>query len=173
MESSDKIKVYKGNGAKGYYYSIGKTGETRLVPKQDTASFELDLNKYEIVTAAEAKEIRARIRKEKESNSCSVEKISYEDVNVDEVFVRISVKSIKETAAKHDFILSTKAIDAYRNLLTSCDDLERSLSTHRKNHPNMNHIDFDTRMKKFVIGKKNITRVEELSEQLSGVSICE
>lgn len=173
MEASDKIKVYKGNGAKGYYYLITKTGDARLVPKQDTSSFSLDLNKYEVITSAEAKDIRSSIRKQKESTAAPAEKISYEDVNVDEVAVRISVKNIKEVAAKYNFVVSAKAIDVYRNLLTSVDSFDTILAGHREKFPNMNHIDFDVRTKKIIVDKKKLSKVDEVSEQLAAISVSE
>ena len=169
----DKIKVYKGNGAKGYYYLITKTGDARLVPKQDTSSFSLDLNKYEVITSAEAKDIRSSIRKQKESTAAPAEKISYEDVNVDEVAVRISVKNIKEVAAKYNFVVSAKAIDVYRNLLTSVDSFDTILAGHREKFPNMNHIDFDVRTKKIIVDKKKLSKVDEVSEQLAAISVSE
>lgn len=173
MEASDKIKVYKGNGAKGYYYFITKTGDARLVPKQDTSSFSLDLDKYEIISSAEAREIRSNIRKQKESGTAPAEKISYENVNVDEVAVRISTKNIKEIAAKYNFVLSAKAIDVYRNLLSSCDSFDTILAGHREKFPEMNHIDFDVRTKKIIVDKKKFSKVDEVTDQLSTVSVSE
>jgi len=174
MEASNKIKVYKGNGAKGYYYSINdKSGESRLVPKQDTSSFSLDLNKYEIITSNEAKEIRSSIRKQKDTTAAPAEKISYEDVNVGEVAVRISVKNIKEVASKYNFVISAKAIDVYRNLLTSVDSFDTILAGHREKFPNMNHIDFDVRTKKIIVDKKKFSKVDEVTDQLATISVSE
>lgn len=170
----NKIKAYKGNGVKGYYYYIDAKGESRLIPQQDKVSFVLDENKYELISAADAREERARLRKE--AASIPKEKISYDDVDVKEVVMKISLKNIKEIASNHDFNLSSRAIEAYRNILSSCEDLDKIIGEYREHYPTMNFIDFDVKSKRFNVCHRNINKskadiVDEVAEELSSVSI--
>ena len=167
MSDKKLIKCYRSSGAKRFYYAILENGDSKLIVGQNKADFVLDTDKYEEIDAGTARALRAELRTA--NPKPKKQKVKLEGVSIDNVGLKYTNINMKQTASKVGFRLSPKAIDAYKSVCKSCNELEDSLVDLRSKFPNENYIDYNISAGRFVLSKK--AGMKELESSLAATSL--